>query len=192
MKDKVTMIGFIVILGTILTTTLVGVDTYTKPIIAKNEELKQKASIIQAFEIPYYRKETLEDVFVENVRGRGTGVQKYYLSKDGRIAFLFTGSGLWGPIKGVLAMDADMKLIKRVEIIYQEETPGLGGRIAERTFLSRFNDKTFAPRLTLVPEGKSSANNQIDGITGATLSSAAFVGILNEYYEQFSVIVSGE
>lgn len=192
MKGKVTMIVFIVIVGTILTTSLVGVDTYTRPIIEKNEELKRKASILQAFEIPYYQKETIEDVFLENIRGRGSEEKKYYLSKDGRIAFLYTGSGLWGPITGVLAMDADMKFIKRVEIMHQEETPGLGSRIAERTFLNQFNDKTFTPQLILVPEGRSRAANEIDGITGATMSSEAFIGILNEHYKLFSEIVSGE
>ncbi len=186
------MIVFIIVLGTILTTSLVGVDTYTRPIIEKNEESKRKASILQAFEIPYYKKETIEDVFLENIRGRGSGEKKYYVSKDGMIAFLFTGTGLWGPIEGVLAMDADMKFIKRVEILHQEETPGLGGRIAERAFLTRFNGKMFTPQLNLVPEGKSSAANEIDSITGATMSSEAFIGILNEHYEQFSVIVSGE
>ena len=106
--------------------------------------------------------------------------------------FLYKGSGLWGPIEGVLAMDEDMHYIKRVEILHQEETPGLGGRIAEQAFLDRFIEKTFTPQLDLVPEGKGNADNEIDSITGATLSSEAFVDILNNYYEQFSEIVSGE
>lgn len=191
MKDKILMLVFIVILGSILTTALVAVESYTTPVIERNVELKRRASILQAFELPY-TKETIEEVFLENVRGRGTGDTKYYLSKDGRIAFLFLGSGLWGPIEGALAMDEDMKFIKRVEIMHQEETPGLGGRIAERGFLDRFTEKMFVPPLELVPEGKGQANNEIDGITGATMSSEAFIGILNEHYEQFSEIVSGE
>ena len=191
MKDKILMIVFIVIVGSFLTTALVAIESYTTPIIKRNADLKRKAGILQAFEIPH-EKETIEEVFLENVRGRGIGDKKYYLSKDGRVAFLFLGSGLWGPIEGALAMDKDMKIIKRVEIMHQEETPGLGGRIAERAFLDRFTEKMFVPQLELVPEGKGQTNNQIDSITGATMSSEAFIGILNEHYEQFSVIVSGE
>ena len=191
MKGKVSMLVFIVILGSILTTALVAVDSYTTPMIERNGELKRKVSILQAFDIPY-ENETIDQVFLDNVRGRGTGETKYYLSKDGMIGFLFTGSGLWGPIEGVLAMDEDLKVIKRVEIMHQEETPGLGGRIAERAFLVRFGEKSFRPQLNLVSEGQSVEANEIDSITGATMSCEAFIGILNEHYEQFSMIVSGE
>ncbi len=192
MKGKISMFVFIIVLGSILTTTLVAVDTYTKPLIEKNQELKRKASILHAFEIPYYKKEMIDQVFLENIRGRGSEEKKYYLSKDGRIAFLFIGAGLWGPVEGVLAMDKDMKFIKRVEIMHQEETPGLGSRIAERAFLTQFSNKAFTPQLILVAEGRSQANNEIDGITGATMSSKAFIEILNAHYKEFSQIVSGE
>lgn len=191
MKDKLLMIVFIVILGSILTTTLVAVESYTTPIIERNGELKRKVSILQAFDIPY-EPTTIEQVFLDNVRGRGSEDKKYYIAEDERIAFSFLGSGLWGPIEGVLALDKDMKFIERVVIMHQEETPGLGGRIAEQDFLDRFTAKTFLPNLNPVPEGKSRTNNEIDSITGATLSCEAFIGILNAHYQRFSEIVSGE
>ena len=64
MKDKLLMIVFIVILGSILTTTLVAVESYTTPIIERNGELKRKASILQAFDIPY-EPTTIEQVFLD-------------------------------------------------------------------------------------------------------------------------------
>ena len=191
MKDKIFMFVFIIVLGSLLTTVLVAVENYTTPIIERNGELKRKSSILQALEIPY-EAESIEQIFLDNIRGRGTGAEKYYLVEDGRLAFLFDGSGLWGPITGVMAMDGDMHNIKRVEIMHQEETPGLGGRIAEREFLDRFNDKIFDPALALVPEGKASSDSDIDGITGATMSGEAFISILNANFEKFSQIVAGE
>lgn len=191
MKDKIFMFVFIIILGSVLTTVLVAVESYTTPTIERNAELKRKSSILQALEIPY-NIESIEQVFLDNIRGRGTDDEKYYIVEDGRLAFLFGGSGLWGPIAGVMAMDGDMRNIKRVEIMHQEETPGLGGRIAEREFLDRFNEKIFAPVLALVPEGKAVAENEIDSITGATMSGEAFLNILNGSYEKFSLIVAGE
>jgi Na+-transporting NADH:ubiquinone oxidoreductase subunit C len=191
MKDKLLMIVFIVILGSILTTALVAVESYTTPRIERNGELKRKSSILEAFDIPY-EQETIEQVFLDKVRGRGSGDNKYYIAEDERIALPFLGSGLWGPIEGVLALDKNMKYIERVVIMHQEETPGLGGRIAEQDFLDRFTAKTFRPRLKPAPEGKGQADNEIDSITGATLSSEAFIGILNEHYTRFSKIVSGE
>ncbi len=185
MKGKASMFVFIIVLGTILTTLLVGVDSYTKPMIERNAELKRKVTILQAFEIAY-NADTIEQAFTDNVRGCGTGEEKYYLSKDDTVAFIFEGSGLWGPITGVLAMDRDLREIQRIVIMHQEETPGLGSRIAERDFLDRFTTKAFGNGLILVPEGKSSSNSEIDGITGATISSEALIGILNEDYAQFS------
>jgi Na+-transporting NADH:ubiquinone oxidoreductase subunit C len=191
MKGKISMIIFIVILGSILTTALVAVENYTAPLIERNAELKRKASILNTFGIPY-QEDDIEQVFLDHIRGRGRDEAKYYVSKDEMFAFVFTGSGLWGPIEGVLSLKQDLKSISRVEIMRQEETPGLGGRIAERTFLDRFNDKMFVPHLEMVPEGKSQENNEIDSITGATMSSEAFITILNTQYEQFSEIVAGE
>jgi len=191
MKGKASMFVFIIVLGTILTTLLVAVDSYTKPMIDRNAELKRKTTILQAFEIPY-DAETIEQAFADNIRGRGTGGEKYYLSKDDTVAFIFGGSGLWGPITGVLAMNPDMQEIQRIVIMHQEETPGLGSRIAERDFLDRFTTKVFGTGLMLVPEGKSNSNSEIDGITGATMSSEALIGILNEDYVQFNQIVNSE
>jgi Na+-transporting NADH:ubiquinone oxidoreductase subunit C len=190
MKGKTSMFVFIIVLGSILTTSLVGVDSYTKPIIEKNTELKRKASILKAFDIPY-EEETIEQVFLDNVRGRGSGTEEYYMSTD-LISFVFSGAGLWGPIEGVLAMDDDLREIQRITIMYQEETPGLGSRIAEAEFLDRFKDKSFTPGLVLVPEGKASSNNEIDSVTGATMSSEALIAILNTNYDKFSQLVSGE
>lgn len=191
MKEKVAMIIFIVILGTILTTALVAVDNYTAPIIAHNEDIKQKGSILKALEI-MYKEDEIEHAFLDNVNVKGAGDRSYYIAKDGTVAFLIRGAGLWGPIEGVLSMAQDIKTISRIEIIRQEETPGLGSRIAERMYLDRFKGKVFAPDLKMVPEGRSSKNNEIDSITGATMSCNAFIAILNDQYTLFSAVTRGE
>jgi len=190
MKDKVFMIVFIVLLGSFLTTALVAVDNYTAPMIVRNQELKRKTSILKAFEISY-KEEEIEDLFLENITVRGEGEKSYYVTKAGTRAFVFEGAGLWGPVEGVLALNQD-KTISKVEIMVQEETPGLGSRITESAFLDQFRSKIFAPALKMVPEGQSQTNNEIDAITGATMSSKAFIDILNEQYQQFYPIISGE
>ena len=74
-------------------------------------------------------------------------------------------------------------------IIRQEETPGLGGRIAESDFLGRFETKEVFPRLIIQSPGKASGNNEIDGITGATLSCKAFEEILNSEIKKYVSII---
>ncbi|MBD3305343.1 FMN-binding protein [candidate division KSB3 bacterium] len=190
-KKIVPMLGFILLLGILLTTTLVAVDSFTAPMIQRNEEIKRKTTILKAFNIDY-TEENLDQVFPEQITMKGSAGQRYYVSDDGRFAFIFTGAGLWGPIEGVLSMEKDVRTIYNIELIRQEETPGLGSRIAERDFLNRFQEKQFSPELAMVPEGQSDAQNEVDSITGATMSSKALIEILNQQYEQFSNTVSGE
>ena len=191
MREKISMIVFIIILGTVLTTILVAVDNYTAPLIAHNEDIKQKTSILKTFKIPY-NKDDIEQTFLNNVTIQEEADLSYYISKDGAFAFLFAGSGLWGPIEGVISMNRDMKTVKGIVIIRQEETPGLGSRIAEREYLDRFGDKMFTPNLKMVSEGKSNESNEIDSITGATMSCKAFIAILNDQYKHFSAKLSGD
>ena len=86
-------------------------------------------------------------------------------------------------------LQPDMKTIKGITIIHQEETPGLGGRIAETDFLDRFKAKKVLPKLIIQPPGKASRNNEVDGITGATLSCKAFEAILNSEIKKYVSII---
>ena len=62
MKDRILMVIFILVLGSILTTALLAVNSYTTPIIEKNNEIAIKKSVLKALEIPY-SEDTAEDVF---------------------------------------------------------------------------------------------------------------------------------
>ena len=178
MKSKIRIIAFILILGTSLTAALLSVDWLTSPVIARNEELKLRTSILQALAIDF-AEGNLDQVFTENIKPVPLLQGNAYKARDGRLAFEISGSGVWGPIYGVIAFKPDLKTIDGIKIIRQEETPGLGGRIAEREFLSRFTGKTFNPLLLITSAGKAAKVNEIDGIAGATLSCKAFEKLLN-------------
>ncbi|GAI98087.1 unnamed protein product, partial [marine sediment metagenome] len=63
----------------------------------------------------------------------------------------------------------DETTIKGITIISQSETPGLGSRIAESSFASKF------ARLNIGDVALKEDGGQIDAITGATISSGAVV-----------------
>jgi Na+-transporting NADH:ubiquinone oxidoreductase subunit C len=191
MKDRILMVIFILVLGSILTTALLAVNSYTTPIIEKNNEITIKQSVLNALEIAFSENET-EDVFSQNIEITTREDKDFYVSKEGNIAFEYTGSGLWGPIEGVIGIKPDYETIKAVTIIRQEETPGLGGRISEQWFLDSFKDKKLVPNLLITAPGKASNINEVDGITGATMSVKAFEAILNaQYHEYISLIKAG-
>jgi len=183
-KEKINMLLFVVILGTILTSALVLMDGYTEPIIERNELVEMRTGILNALQIPF-TMETLDEAFSENIEKDEIDGKTVYVTEEGIVAVPYNGSGLWGPIIGILAVDPENDEIKGLTIIQQEETPGLGSRIAEAAYLEQFTDKQFSPKLELKPEGQAEGENEIDSITGATLSSKAFVKILNKEYSLY-------
>lgn len=193
MKERILMVVFALILGSVLTSALVAVAYYTGPRIERNKVLKLKMSVLDALDIPY-TKDDVEKRFSENVTINEIRGTSFYVSQDGSIAFEIAGSGLWGPISGVLVLFPDLKTIKGITITHQEETPGLGGRIAERDYLDKFRSKKLVPELRiLAPDkaGAQAADNEVDGITGATLSSKAFERILNTESQKYIYLIEG-
>ena len=66
-----------------------------------------------------------------------------------------------------------------MEVLESRETPGLGSRIADDPgFHSQFNDLAVEPQVVLV-KGHGDKPNDVDAITGATISSTAVVKIIN-------------
>lgn len=192
LKEKVSMVIFIVLLGTFLTGILVAVKQYTSPIIEKNKAIKLKTSILDAFSLAW-EKNNAEEIFSENIKVMESKGKTFYLTRGGDIAFGIAGIGLWGPIRGIIAIKSDLKTIKNITIIHQEETPGLGGRIAEREYLDTFKDKNTFPRLLIVSPGHAKKSNEVDGITGATMTSKAFEKLINdEIMKYIPLIRDGE
>lgn len=184
MRAKILMVVFVLVLGTILTAALVAVNYLTTPVIQKNEELTIKSHVLHALGIEF-SEDAVEQLFGQNIEEKQLRGKTYYLAKDKNIAFAFSGSGLWGPINGIIAVKPDLTTLKAITIIHQEETPGLGSRITEKPYLDQFHEKNIGSGLKLVPPGKASQPNEIDGITGATMTSNAFIAILNGNLKEY-------
>lgn len=188
MKNALRIIIFVMIMGTVSGLLLVGVNVYTMPLIIKNEEFKLKTSVLTVLEITH-DEPNVTQVFSAQVEELKKAGYVFYTSRDGAVAFEFHGSGLWGPISGIISLEKDLKTIRKIKITYQEETPGLGGRIAEADYLKQFKHKEILPRLIFMPEGKASQKNEVDAITGATGSSRAFEKLINENVQKYLSIL---
>lgn len=133
----------------------------------------------------------LVELFESRVKTSEIGKKTLYASigeKDetpGGYAFEVSGPGFWGPIYGIAAVDAKAEHILGVRFYKHTETPGLGARISEKWFSDQFqslslirpaeNGKFF----TLKRPGKSRAANELDAVTGATMTSQAVEEFLN-------------
>jgi electron transport complex protein RnfG len=75
----------------------------------------------------------------------------------------------------------DVRKVVGMEILESRETPGLGDKIyKDLEFVANFHDLAIDPEIVAVKKGRKAAPNEVDAITGATISSKAVVRIINE------------
>jgi Na+-transporting NADH:ubiquinone oxidoreductase subunit C len=122
-----------------------------------------------------------------------------YMPENEIIAYIvpIDARGLWGRIKGYLAIDSDGTTITGFTVYKHQETPGLGGEIERRWFQKNFEGKKIVDQegsfvsvgiARGLVEDRVPADRQIhyvDGISGATLTGryleASLKDILMEY-----------
>lgn len=87
------------------------------------------------------------------------------------------GAGLWGPIWGYVALNADKNTIFATSFSHQGETPGLGAEISTGIFQAQFTGKqlfkdgVFKSVAVVKPGQKSEGMDYVDGISGGTITS---------------------
>jgi len=189
-RNALRVIIFVLVMGTVSGGLLLGVNLSTAYLIAKNDELKLKSSVLDALEISYDKNSVIK-IFDAQVKTVNKGIYTFYSALDGSTAFEFRGPGLWGPISGIISLEKDLKTIRKIKITYQEETPGLGSRIADQDYLKQFKNKEVLPRLVFVAEGRSKQRYEVDAITGATGSSRALERLINDNVQKYLSALKG-
>lgn len=108
---------------------------------------------------------------------------------DGAVKYILPvyGAGLWGPIWGYVAIDADGSEIYGAYFSHASETPGLGAEIEKPFFQERFEGKQivkdgrFIP-VEIVKAGQRPADpdaDYVDGISGGTITSKGVGAMLD-------------
>ena len=96
------------------------------------------------------------------------------------------GAGLWGPIWGYVAFDANGSTIYGAYFAHQGETPGLGAEIEKPAFSDQFKGKNvikdgrFRP-IAVVKAGQQPLDGEdyVDGISGGTITSKGVGSMLD-------------
>jgi Na+-transporting NADH:ubiquinone oxidoreductase subunit C len=160
--------------------------TITQDTIRLNETLVLKRAVLYSAGIPVPEGgQQIEEVYSSRVNEvTENGEVLYYeitgLDSDRVESYvvIVEGPGLWGEIRSAVGYDDNLEELTGIEIIDQNETPGLGGRIAESWFKEQFRGKE--PPLATVPEGGDATEEEFQAITGATYSTAAIRTIIND------------
>lgn len=115
-------------------------------------------------------------VYICNLDNKGT---KYILP--------IYGAGLWGPIWGYVAINADGSSIYGAYFAHQGETPGLGAEIEKPAFSNKFDDRPlwkdgiFTPT-SVVKAGQRATDDpySVDGVSGGTITSRGVNAMLHD------------
>lgn len=155
---------------------LAGAFHYADPLIQENRERELKEAIFVV--LPEARDYTLLD----KSAGKEKKIVYVGLDDGGRpvgVAFKADGGGFQGNIGVMVGLNLDYLRLKGIKILDQVETPGLGNRIAEPKFEDQFKGLEITPRVEYIKNRKPEKPNQIQAITGATISSDAVVKNIN-------------
>lgn len=101
------------------------------------------------------------------------------LDSEGKLqgyAFTADFSGFQGKIRIMIGVDPGFERITGLDVLENIETPGLGNKIVAKSWLDGFNGLSAVQEMTLVKnQAADKKNNEVEAITGATISSQAVV-----------------
>ena len=197
MKGNFYTVIFAAILGVVCAFLLTAAAQITKPRAEANKKAEQIKNIFAALSIPFDEKSTAEQLqatfdqsITVNELVEGINLYTYNSPDDAAIAVDLAGPGLWGPIKGFLALEKDNKTIRGITFYEQEETPGLGAEISTPAFTFQFKGKSIydsSGKPGIVIKGKKENNpiNEVDAISGATITSDKVQELVNVSINKF-------
>ena len=107
------------------------------------------------------------------------------------------GMGLWGPISGYIALNADKSTVYGVYFNHESETAGLGAEIKDnKAWQEKFQGKKLFKNgddkaIALSVEKKvEDPTTQVDAVTGATLTSNGVRDMLHEALGKYLVFIN--
>ncbi len=170
------------ILGMLVTLSLIGVvsggglamlSSWADPLIAANKKADTERAIfqVQPDAKNYEKVETVSYELYRVLDATGNAVG---------YALPWEGNGFQGNIRLMVGVTSDLMTITAIEVLEQVETPGLGTKIMEDPFRGQFNGLVADPQVDWVKGAPATKENQVETITGATISSKAIVAIVND------------
>jgi len=182
---KPTLVLFIVC--AVVTGALAYVNGMTKDIILARTEEEQEQYRIQVMNgADRFVKLEEEGLLSDKV----AGVYEAY-SQDNLIGYVVdvTTKGYGGTINLTVGVNTDGH-VTGVIVGDNSETPGLGSKAKEPDFINQFGEVTVNDTLSVVKQGKKSAN-EIQAISGATITSRAVTDGVQAALDAVKLIMNG-
>ncbi len=169
------------------------------PIQNKNIARETKGALLTVVGVNVPAAE-IEKAYSENITeipvttGDGEELKLYESRAGGKHLYIVpvTGSGLWGPVWGYVAVEEDWNTISGVVFDHKGETPGLGAEITTPKFTEQFAGKRlfegseFVGITVLKGAGASKGNDHaVDAISGGTITSRAVENMIRATFAEY-------
>lgn len=146
-----------------------------------------------------FKSQQVPSMIPGSVRGEARDIKDFgevfeAVSESGQKAGWVVGgrdTGFAGTIDMLIGLDAKAENILSIRVVDQKETPGLGDFITRPDFQKRFEGKSTVKPLRVV-KTKPGDPQEVEAITGATISSKAVVKIVNATVENFRSKLPGD
>lgn len=149
---------------------LAVVNSVTEPVIAKNQLEKTYKAMDKLMPAKSFSE----------IEAEGTEAYAAY-GDDGEIigvCIITSSFGYGGEVKVLTGVDKSMK-VTGIDILSHSETPGLGANATKPDFKNQFSGKTSGISVAK----KAPAENEIQAMSGATISSKAVTDAVNKALE---------
>ena len=169
--DFVMPIAVLMLICLVMSALLAGTNFITEPIITAGDAQRAEQARIDV--LPAADGFELMDIALPE----GSTVTEVYEATNGA-GYVFmvstTGYGAKGSLQIICSIDADGKIVD-TNTLGHDETPGLGTKVTEDAFRSQF-------------PGKDASMDGVDTISGATISSSAYVNAIKDVFAVYADI----
>lgn len=170
-NDFVLPIVVLTVICLVVTTALAFTEQATTPIIEATEKANAEAARMEV--LP-----TADSFELLNLSGLPEGVTEVYNATNGAgTVVMAEGKGYGGVMKIIVGLDSDGK-ITGTKTLSHGETAGLGSKTAEPKFQSQF-------------PGKDASLDGVSTISGATISSKCFIGMVEKAFAAQTIAQGG-
>jgi Na+-transporting NADH:ubiquinone oxidoreductase subunit C len=211
MSDQLKSIAFTVAIALVCSLLLTGAATGLKERKLRNVAVDRQKNILKSVGLLNPDQQStvaqIERLYQDKIRcyamdgtGRIVGGESdampvcFYVKDAQPAAYILPvdSRGLWGKIRGYMAIEKDGKTVAGFSVYSHNETPGLGGEIEKPWFQENFVGKRIVDEAgdfaaVGIAKGKVAdaiavdrQANYVDGISGATLTGKFLTGGLKE------------
>ena len=190
MKETLNLTVKLLIICVVISLLLAVVNRVTEPIIETNNQKSFQSSMGQVLpEAASFTEIDAEKLKDFTPTESGVKVESVYAADGGGyVVSTVCSEGYGGDIEIMAGIDSELK-IKQVKIMSLSETPGLGAKAQNTDFITQYNG--LGGKISVV-KNQTSSGDEIQAISGATITSKAVTKAVNAALEAAEYAKGGD